>query len=145
MWGRRRGVKLVDTLEMEVLFAKLDRLNPAQLMAMRATWGAISREKHEDAWATVRAVGVRYSLTKEIDRVRDKAMACAARGLPLVPPLYQALGSWSGYARDLQQTKMEAGEAIVDTALGMALGDRLDAHTHDILMAPWLRVTEGER
>jgi hypothetical protein len=43
-----------------------------------------------------------------------------------------------------QQIKMEAAEAIVDAALAVALGDRLDAQSHDILIEPWLRATEQQ-
>lgn len=137
MWGRKRGVNLVDTPEMYAFIARLDRLNEAQLMAMRAAWSAIDRDEHEVAWAEVRAVGAREGLRKEIGRVRNKAMAWASRGRNTIP--------YWGDNDNRQRIWLEAEEAIVDAALAVALGDRLDAQTREILMAPWLRVTEGER
>jgi hypothetical protein len=43
-----------------------------------------------------------------------------------------------------QQVKNEAGEAIVDAALAISLGSRLDAPTHALLIEPWLRATGAE-
>ncbi|MFI5258626.1 MAG: hypothetical protein ACHQ01_03320, partial [Candidatus Limnocylindrales bacterium] len=65
-------MNLVDTPELASFFDRLDHLNQAQLLAMRAAWRSISREAHEEAWAAVRAVGAQDGLTGEIDRVRNK-------------------------------------------------------------------------
>ena len=43
------------------------------------------------------------------------------------------------------ETKIEAGEAIVDAALAVALGSRLDADCRSLLIGPWLRATEALR
>jgi hypothetical protein len=135
MWGRRRGVNLIDTPEMEGFFEQLDHLNEAQLLGLRAAWQAISPAAHQDAWAAVRAVGVAEGLTKEIDRVRNKALGWASRGTNVAPYTLSDPITW-------QQTKLEAGEAIVDAALAVALGGRLDAGQREVLIAPWLRATE---
>jgi hypothetical protein len=129
-------VNVVDTEEMAVFFEALDHLNQEQLLGMRAAWRSISREMHEDAWAAVRAVGDREGLSKEIDRVRKKAIAWASRGSNSIPYRITDDITW-------QQIKNDAGEAIVDAALAVALGSRLDAHAHDVLMGPWLRATEA--
>jgi hypothetical protein len=135
MRERRGRANLVDTPEMATLFDRLDHLNQEQLLALHAAWKATSREEHEDAWATVRAVGVRYDLSKEIERVREKAMAWATRGSDSVPYVRpNDTESWL-------QMKMEAGEAIVDAALAVALGDRLDEQTRATLLAAWDRAT----
>ena len=137
MWGRQTGVGLVDTEEMAVFLERLDHVNQEQLMGMRAAWHATSREAHEEAWAAVRAVGVSEGLSKEIDRVRKKALAWVLRGSSAVPFFHRNDDvSW-------QQAKMEASEAIVDAALAVALGGRLDAHTHDVLIGPWVRATDA--
>ena len=138
MWGRKRGVDLVDTPEMDAFFERLDHLNEAQLLAMRVTWLSGDRRTHEDAWKAIRSVGKRDGLTKEIGRVRDRAMAWVSRDTDLAGYQFFGTSAWT-------QAKMGAGDAIVDVALATALGDRLDAHAHEILMAPWLRATEGER
>jgi hypothetical protein len=118
---------------MEGFFARLDRMNREQLLALRAAWSAVGREKHEEAWAAVRAVGERDGLAKEIDRVRDKAMGWIARGSdPIGHFAVRDNVSW-------QQVKRDAGEAIVDAALATALGNRLDRQVHAALLAPWLR------
>jgi hypothetical protein len=135
MRGRRGRPNLVDTEEMEAFFAKLDHLNQEQLLALRAAWQATSRQAHEDAWTVVRTVGAREGLRKEIDRVRNRALDWATHGDDLVP--YNrpaATETW-------QQVKMEAGEAIVDAALAVALGDRLDEGTRATLLAAWDRAT----
>jgi hypothetical protein len=136
MWGRRRGVNLLDTPEMALFFERLDRLNKVQLLAMRAAWQSMNHREHEEAWAAVREVGVRDGLTKEIDRVRDKAMTWVLRGTNSLP--------YWGDNDNRQFVKGEAREAVVDAALAVALGSRLDAHTHEILVEPWLRASEDQ-
>jgi hypothetical protein len=137
MWGRKRGVDLVDTPEMDALFARLDRLNEAQLLAMRVAWLSGDRRTHEEAWKAIRIVGKRDGLTKEIDRVRDKAMVWVSRDTALAGYQFFGTSAWV-------QAKMGAGDAIVDVALATALGSRLDAPCRDVLIRPWLRVTKGE-
>ncbi|MGD0247683.1 MAG: hypothetical protein ABSB75_01380 [Candidatus Limnocylindrales bacterium] len=145
MWARPRGLNLVDTPEMDTFFAGLDRLNEAQLMAMAAAWGSADREQRQDAWAVVRAVGKGQGLTREIDRVRARALAWAAHGDNL-PGAYSspavAVGGF-GDPRVGLQLKMAASEGIVDAALATALGFRLDAQTRETLLGPWLRATEA--
>jgi hypothetical protein len=139
MWGRKQGVDLLDTPEMGVFFGRLDHLDQAQLMALRAAWRAVDEAQHEDAWAVVRAVGEGQGLSKEVGRVRDTAMAWTARSRNAVP-FYQGGNDEMVW----QQLKIEAGGAIVDAALAIALGFRLDGATHDALMGPWLAATESE-
>jgi hypothetical protein len=139
MWGRGRASSLVDTEEMAAFFEQLDHLNEAQLLSMRAAWRSTSRRAHEQAWTAVRAVGVREGLGKEIDRVRNRALAWTTRGSGTVP--FHRLNDELGW----QQVKMEAGEAIVDAALAVALGSRLDSGSRGILIGPWLRATEAMR
>ncbi|MGD0123241.1 MAG: hypothetical protein ABSC46_11855 [Candidatus Limnocylindrales bacterium] len=136
MWGRRRGIDLVDTPETDVFFERLDRVTREQLLAMRAAWHSIPSREHEEAWAAVRAVGDRTGLSKEIGRVRNKALAWSSRGLNSVPFFHDDEAGWL-------QAKGEASEAIVDAALAVALGDRLDAGTRETLLGPWRRATEG--
>ena len=136
MWGRRRGVNLVDTPEMALFFERLDRMNKVQLLAMRAAWQSTSHQDHEDAWTAFRGEGARESLAKEIDRVRDKAMAWFLRGTNSLP--------YWGDNDNQQFVKGEAREAVVDAALAVALGSRLDARTHDVLIEPWLRATQNQ-
>ncbi|MGD0018473.1 MAG: hypothetical protein ABSD62_04395 [Candidatus Limnocylindrales bacterium] len=131
-------MNLVDTEEMAGFFERLDHLNQAQLLGLRAAWRSTGREVHEEAWAAVRAVGDREGLSKEIDRVRNRALAWASRGSNTIPYRISNDITW-------QQIKNDAGEAIVDAALAVALGGRLDADTRQVLIGPWLRVTEALR
>jgi hypothetical protein len=101
---------------------------------MRAAWHATGRQEHEDAWTAVRAVGARDGLTGEMDRVRNKALAWTTRSSNTIPYLNSVDRAW-------QERKMEAGEAVVDAALAVALGSRLDAGSRDVLIEPWLRAT----
>jgi hypothetical protein len=135
MWGRRKGPNLVDTDEMDAFFDQLDRMTQVQLLAMQAAWQSVRREEHESAWAAVRAVGASEGLAKEISRVRDKAMAWALRGENTIP--------YWGDNDNHVRIKRDAEEAVVDAALAVALGSRLDAEPYDTLIAPWLRATEG--
>jgi hypothetical protein len=137
MWGRRGRGHLVDTEEMVSFYEQLDHLNEAQLMGLRAAWQSTSREDHEVAWTTVRAIGAREGLSKEIDRVRNRALAWASRGSNSVPYRHHDDATWL-------QLKIEAGEAIVDAALAVALGDRLDADSRGTLIEPWLRATGAQ-
>jgi hypothetical protein len=134
MWGRKRGVNLLETPEMDAFFERLDRLNQAEVQAMAAAWHAKSPAEHEAAWAAVRAAGVRDGLTKEIERVRDKALERASRGTNSVP--YTVIDF-------TRETRIEAGGAIADAAIAGALAGRLDGVTYDFLVGPWLRATEG--
>ena len=138
MRGPRGRVNLVDTEEMAAFFEQLDHLNLEQLRVMRAAWRSTSREAHEDAWTTVRSIGAREGLTREIDRVRNRALAWASRGSNTIPYRISDDVTWL-------KTKIEAGEAIVDAALAVALGSRLDADCRNVLIGPWLRATEALR
>ena len=138
MSGRQRRQGLVDSEEMAAFFAKLDHLNQAQLMTMRAAWRSTSHQVHEEAWATVRGVCARDGLTAEIDQVRTRALAWTTRGSNSVP-FFRA--NFDDVA--WQQAKMEAGEAIVDAALAVAMGGRLETSARDVLIEPWLRATEA--
>jgi hypothetical protein len=133
MWGRRRSVDLVDTPEMDAFFARLERLNDAQLMGLRAAWHSTDRRAHEAAWEAVRRVGIGEGLAQEIERVRDRALDWSARGDPRVV--------YEGREIAREQARVDAGEALVDVALATALGDRLDEKSRETLMAPWLRIT----
>ena len=135
MWGRRKGPNLVDTDEMDAFFDQLDRMTQVQLLAMQAAWQSVRREEHESAWAAVRAVGASEGLAKEIDRVRDKAMAWALRGENTIP--------YWGDNDNHVRTKRDTEEAVVDAALAVALGSRRDTEAYDTLIAPWLRAAEG--
>jgi hypothetical protein len=136
MRSRRSGVNLLDTDEMAVYFEQLDHLDEGQLLGLRAAWHATAREVHEEAWAAVREVGAREGLSKEIDRVRNRALAWAWRGSNTIPYRISDDITWL-------QIKHDAGEAIVDAALAVALGSRLDPRTREILIGPWLRATEA--
>jgi hypothetical protein len=135
MWRRRRSVDLVDTEAMDAFFDRLDHLNEVGLLNMRAAWNGTSHTDHEDAWTAVRAAGALYGLTDEIERVRKKALAWSARGSNMAPEVR------IGQVQNWSVIKMEAGEAIVDAALAVALGDRLDERHHDLLIGPWLSAT----
>ena len=126
-------MNLVDTPEMDALFERIDRLNDAELLGLRAAWHAIDRDAHQAAWDAVRNVGVRDGLTMEIRRIRDRALDWSARGDPRV--VYQG--------RDVarEQARLDAGEVLVDIALATGLGDRLDGQSRDTLIGPWLRIT----
>jgi hypothetical protein len=137
MWRRRRGVDLLDTPEMDAFFERLDHLNQAQLLGLQAAWQSADRRAHKGAWAAVWEVGVRDGLTKEIGRVRDKAMAWVSRDTALAGYQFFGTSAWV-------QAKRGACDAIVDVALATALGSRLDARYRDVLIRPWLRATEGE-
>lgn len=135
MWGRRGRVNLVDTDEMGAFFERLDHLNQEQLMGLQAAWQATSREEHEDAWTAIRVAGARDGLVKEIERVRNKALRWASRGSNSIP--YQLIDD-----SEWLQKKIAAGGAIVDAALAIALGNRLPEAAHDVLIGPWLQVTQ---
>jgi hypothetical protein len=112
-------------------------LNQVQLLALQAAWRSISDEDHHSAWVGVGVVGSLDGLTKEIHRVRNRALAWAARGSNAAPYRGNADYGWL-------QVKGEVGEAVADAAVAVALGSRLDEESRETLLAPWLRVTEGE-
>jgi hypothetical protein len=134
MRGRRGRPSLLDTAEMAAFFERLDHLTQDQLLVLRAAWHSTSRENHEVAWAAVRDIAAREGLTEEIDRVRTRALGWASRGSNTIPYRISSDVTWL-------QVKLEAGEAIVDAALAIALGSRLEDRPRAILIGPWLRAT----
>lgn len=131
MFGPLRKPSMLDTDALNAFFDVLDHMGDVELLRMRAAWKAVPRRIHEEAWAAVRAVGARDGLSREIDRVRKRAMAWAARGSDVVPYALSDSATWA-------QVKLEAEEAIVDIALGIALRDRLDERTRETLLAAWV-------
>lgn len=125
----RRNPDLVNSEELDRFFDVLDRVRDADLMRLKAVWRSIDRQAHEDAWAVVRVVGASHDLGEEIDKVRSRALAWVTHdNMP-----YRYLDGnpmWMQY-------KAEAAEAIVDAAIAVALGDRLDARTRATLLAGW--------
>jgi hypothetical protein len=61
-------------------------------------------------------------------------MAWASRGNNSIPYMINSNETWA-------QIKLDAEEAVVDVALGIALGDRLDEQTRATLLAAWDRAT----
>jgi hypothetical protein len=136
MWGRRRGVNLADSPEMDVFFERLERLNRVQMLGLKAVWHATTPRVHEEAWEAVRALGRRDGLTSEIERVRARALDWSRRGSDMIS--YQMNDETTTL-----QIKIDASEAIVDAALAVALGTRLDAATRETLQGPWVRASEA--
>jgi hypothetical protein len=128
----RRGAKvdLLDTPEMAAFFDALDHLDEAELLRMRAAWRSVPHEAHERAWAAVRAAGARDGIAGAIDRVRGRALAWASRGTNTRPTQVSDDITWL-------DIKHEASEAIVDAALAIALGERLDPEARATLLVGW--------
>jgi hypothetical protein len=133
MFRRRPRAGPTHQDQLSVYFEALGHLRDADLLRLRAVWKEAGREAHEKAWAEVRAVGERDGLSREIGKVRDRAVAWAQRGTNRPAPFLADDRYWT-------ELKIEASEAIVDAALAIALGDRLDGQTSHILMGPWLSV-----
>jgi tellurite resistance protein len=126
---RRRNLDLADSEEMDRFFDQLDRMGEAELMRLRAAWLSIDRQAHEDAWAVVRVVCASGDLDEEIEKVRDRALTWVRYdGMP-----YRYLDGNPMW----MQHKADAAEAVVDAAIGVALGDRLDRRTRATLLAAW--------
>jgi hypothetical protein len=128
----RRKPNSLDSDELNAFFGALDHLDDVELLRMSAAWRSVTKSTHEEAWAAVRAVGARYGLSKEIDWVRKRAIAWASRGNNSIPYMINNNETWA-------EIKLEAEEAIVDVALGIALGDRLDEQARATLLAAWDR------
>jgi hypothetical protein len=138
MFHLGKRVNVLDTDELKEFFDAVDHADEVELLRMRAAWLSVDRKRHEEAWAAVRAVGVREGLSKEIDGIRKRALAWASRGNNDIPYRMNNDETWA-------EIKMEAAEAIVDAALGISLGDRLDAETRETLLASWGGGTEASR
>lgn len=120
---------------LDTFVARLDRLDQAELLGLRASWHAISAETHQTAWAAVRRVAKAQKMEVDVDLIRDHAMHWATRG-DNRPPIYHL-------AMDdemLNQVRASAAAAIVDTALAMALEPWLPRDAHATLIGPWERV-----
>lgn len=135
-FGRRANVLETDALN--EFFRALDHADEVELLRMRAAWKSVGRRTHEEAWAAVRAVGVRDALNREIDGIRKRAMAWATRGSNAVPYRVNNDETWA-------EIKLEAAEAIVDIALAVSLGERLDRQTRETLLAAWSGAGESHK
>jgi hypothetical protein len=122
----------LDPEPLDDFFDDLDRLTEVQILSMIASWRSVDRAGHQRAWAAVRAAGERHGVSDEIDRVRESAIAWTMRGSNLPPYQLNNEPSWTAL-------KLDAREPIVDAALAIALGDRLDRAASDALLAPWNR------
>ena len=118
----------LDSDELDAFFEALGHADETELLRMRAAWKAVGVPAHREAWEAVRAVAARDGVSKEVSRVRDRAMAWASKGNDLAAYQISNSSMWA-------QIKLEAEEAIVDIALGIALGDRLDDGTRETLLA----------
>jgi hypothetical protein len=132
------GPHLTDAPAFQDFFEALDHLNDGQLMAMAAAFQGTPRDEHERAWSAVRSVGERDGLAKEIERVRAKALGWASKGSNIVLMVGSGIDD-IGWA----QMKHEAAEPIVDAALAVALGDRLDEAARGTLLAGWTAAQEA--
>jgi hypothetical protein len=124
-----RPLRLVETNALDAFFHRLDHVGQEELMRMQAVWRSIDRRTHEKAWAEIRKAGIRGGLSDEIEEVRERALGWTT--YDAVPYRYlDANPTWI-------QAKADAAEAIVDAAIAVALGDRLDADARETLLAPW--------
>jgi hypothetical protein len=130
MLHRRSKSNVIDTVRLDAFFEALDHLDQVGLLRMRAAWAAVDHHDHEDAWTAVRTAGALNGFGGDIDKVKNRAMAWSTRGNNAIPYLQDNNPSWA-------QTKLEAAEAIVDVALGVAFGKLLDEKVREILLAPW--------
>ena len=130
MFHRKPTSNLIDSVRLDAYFEALDHLDEIGLLRMRAAWAAVDQRDHEDAWTAVRAAGALNGIGSDIDKVRNRAMAWSTRGDNAIPYLQNNNQSWA-------QTKLEAAEAIVDVALGVAFGNLLDDKARGILLSPW--------
>ena len=132
MYDRGEPESGLDMARLDAFFDSLAHMGEVELLALAAAWRSVDRATHERAWAAVRTAGDRDGISPEIGRVRDLAMAWAARGSNVPPYQFNNEPTWA-------REKLDAQEAVVDAALAIALGDRLDHRTSDELLAPWKR------
>ncbi len=130
MFHRDRKASPINLDKLEEFFEALDHMGEVELLRMRAVWLSVDRQSHEDAWTAIRVIGARDGFAKEIDRVRKRAVAWATRGNNAIPYRQDNNETWA-------EIKLEAAEAIVDIALAVAFGDRLDEKTRTVLLTPW--------
>lgn len=127
---------LSETEAVDRFIDSLDFLNQEQLLGMTAAWRSADKQAREDAWTKVRATAAMAGLSKDVDHVRDRAMHWADRGTNVPTPYtLNRDDAWL-------QVRQGAAPAIVDAALAIALGNRLDEATRDVLLGPWLRVSD---
>lgn len=130
MFRRSRKTTLIDADKLDAFFDALDHLDEVALLRMRASWKSVNEQDREDAWTAVRTLGARDGFAREIDRVRNRAMAWATRGTNAIPYRQDNNETWA-------EIKMEAAEAIVDIALAAAFGDQFDEKTRAVLLTAW--------
>jgi hypothetical protein len=130
MFNRGRNAGAIDAQTLDAFFEALDHYTEVDLMRMSAAWRAVGAQDHEDSWTVVRTTGARDGFAKEIDAVRRKALDWATRGSDVYPYTLEDSVAWA-------QVKRDASEAIVDVALAMAFGGRLDDKTRETLLAAW--------
>jgi hypothetical protein len=127
---------LSETEAVDRFIDSLDFLNQEQLLGMTAAWRSADTQAREDAWTKVRATAAIAGLSNDVEHVRDRAMHWAARGTNTPSPYTLTTDDQWG------QVRRAAAPALADAAIAIALGNRLDEATRDVLLGPWLRVSD---
>ncbi len=123
--------------ELDALIAGLPSLDAGQLFALAGEHSADDPAR-EAAWEAVRQVVKAGHLERDLDGVRADVGTWATH-----------LGSLTGQLigtgmsdEPLSEARLAAAGAVLDAAVAMLLGDRLEERDRAALMGPWESVFE---
>ena len=121
--------------ELDRFIDSLDALDETDLLNLAASWGALDKSKHEDAWTHVVAAAAKAGLTERVEEARQSALGWATRGTNFPWPD-------AGYMENMKaQIRRGAAPALADAAVAIALGERLDRESADTLLGPWRAIS----
>jgi hypothetical protein len=118
--------------ELDALFARLQRLDRGDLLALAAAH-AEGDPAREEAWDTVRDVVSADHLEPDLDRVRSRIGTWATHlGALTVQQLGAGLSD-----QLLADARREAAPAVLDAAVAFLLGARIPESDRAALVRPW--------
>jgi hypothetical protein len=141
--GRHRSrTKNELEIALDGLVEQLDRLGADAFLAMVASWNDQDPDAHADAWTTAEASARQHRLGAAVERARERVINWAeSLGGGTYADITMYGGGWNPVLRD---ARAAAAPALVDVAVALALGDRLDPAARDVLLAPWRRATDRD-
>lgn len=128
-------MSLGTNAELDALFDRLPGLDRGELFALAGAHGSRDSAR-EDAWAAVRRAVSADHLERDLDRLRSEVGAWATH-----------LGSITGQEAGsglsdlfMADARRAAAPAVLDAAVALLLGARLEDHERAVLLGPWNRV-----
>ena len=135
---RSREVEnIAESEPVDRFFEYLEHAEADLLLALSAAWRAVEEQAREEAWTRVHDAAKRTRTERGVETVRDRAMHWAGRS----GYSYGEITAYGGGQPLWGDVRRQAAPALVDAAVAIALGRRLDSASREVLLGPWIAAT----